>query len=204
MERTVAVVSGKGGVGKTTFTANTGLALRELGHEVVLVDADLATSNLGLHLGLFQFPAGLQDALQGRIGIENVLYTHASGMRVIPSSISMAYMKSGPSPSRMRALLRGLRGFVLVDSPPGLGKEVAMVLKACAEAVVVTNPELPAVTDAMKACRMAEGMGVEVRGVVLNRAGGRYGLTREEVEDMCGQKVIGIVPEDRAMRRSVF
>ncbi len=204
MKRIVGIVSGKGGVGKTTFTVNIGLALQEMGNEVVLVDADLATSNLGLHLGFFQFPVGLQDALRGVIDLENTIYTHPSGLKVIPSSISMAYIRTNPSPYRMRNLLRDLSGFVLIDSPPGLGRGAFMVLKSCDEVVVITNPELPAVTDAMKIIQLARELKKDVRGVVVNRVRGRHELMPGEIEEMCDARVIGTVPEDRRIRRSLF
>ena len=204
MKKIIGVVSGKGGVGKTTFTVNTGLALKEMGNEVVLVDADMATSNLGLHLGFFQFPVGLQDALRGHIELENTIYTHPSGLKVIPSSISMAYIRTSPSPYRMKNLLSELDGFVMIDSPPGLGKEAFMVLKSCDEVLVVTNPELPAVTDAMKIIQVARELRRDVRGIVVNRVKGRHELRTEEIEEMCDARVIGKIPEERRIKKSLF
>lgn len=204
MEKIIGIVSGKGGVGKTTFTANLGLAMTQLGKDVVAVDADLSTSNLGLQLGFYQFPLGLQDALEGNIGIINAIYTHPSGLKVIPASISLNYLTKNPTPYRLKSVLSDLNGIVLIDSPPGLRDDALLVLKACDELLVVTNPEIPAVTDALKVIKVAREMGKEPLGIVINKARDKFELTKEEIEEMCDLKVIGIVPEDRHVKRSMF
>ncbi len=204
VEKIVGVVSGKGGVGKTTFVSNMGMALTEMAADITVVDADLSTSNLGLQLGLYQFPVGLQDALNGRMDVNNTIYTHPSGLKIIPSSISLGYLSQSISPYRLKSLLSGLDGVVMIDSPPGLGKDVSLVLKACDDVIVITNPEITAVTDAFKVIEVSRELGNEPSGIVINRSRGKHELRPEEIEDMCGVKVVGIIPEDDMMRRSVF
>ncbi len=204
MEKIIGIVSGKGGVGKTTFTANLGLAITQLGKDVVAVDADLSTSNLGLQLGFYQFPLGLQDALEGNIGILNAIYTHPSGFKVIPASISLDYLSKNPTPYRLKSVLSDLNGIVLIDSPPGLREDALLVLKACDELLIVTNPEIPAVTDALKVIKVAREMGKEPLGIVVNRVKDKFELTTEEIEEMTDLKVIGRIPEDKNIKRSMF
>lgn len=204
MEKIIGIVSGKGGVGKTTFTANLGLAITQLGKDVVAVDADLSTSNLGLQLGFYQFPLGLQDALEGNIGILNAIYTHPSGFKVIPASISLDYLSKNPTPYRLKSVLSDLNGIVLIDSPPGLREDALLVLKACDELLIITNPEIPAVTDALKVIKVAREMGKEPLGIVVNRVKDKFELTTEEIEEMTDLKVIGRIPEDKNIKRSMF
>jgi septum site-determining protein MinD len=204
MEKVIAVVSGKGGVGKTTFTANAGLALKNLGNEVTVLDGDMSNSNLGLQLGFFQFPLGLQDALAGNIDLNRAVYSHPSGLRVVPSSVSLGYLRRSPNPRRLKRLLGGLSGVVLVDCPPGIGQDVQGIMGSCDDVIVITNPEIPAVTDALKAIQVARELGKEPLGIVLNRTGEGYELRPEEVGAMCGIRVLGSVPEDRAVKRSIF
>ncbi len=204
MEKAIAVVSGKGGVGKTTFSANTGLAMMSLGNEVTVLDGDLSNSNLGLQLGFFQFPIGLHDALAGNMPIEKAVYSHPSGLRVVPSSVSLGCTRQGTHPGRMKRLMSEIRGIVLVDCPPGIGQDVQAIMKACDDSIVITNPEIPAVTDALKVIQVAREVGREPIGIVLNRTGDKYELRPEEVEAMCGIKVLGCIPEDRAVKRSIF
>jgi septum site-determining protein MinD len=204
MEKIIAIVSGKGGVGKTTFTANLGYAMTQFGKDVVAVDADLSTSNLGLQLGFYQFPLGLQDALEGNIGILNAIYTHPSGLKVVPASISLNYLTKNPTPYRLKSVLSDLSGIILIDSPPGLREDALLVLKACDDILVVTNPEIPAVTDALKVIKVAREMGKEPLGIVVNRSRDKFELTIPEIEEMCDLNVIGRVPEDKHVKRSMF
>ena len=204
MEKIIGIVSGKGGVGKTTFTANLGLALTQFGKDAVAVDVDLSTSNLGLQLGFYQFPLGLQDALDGNIGILNAIYTHPSGLKVVPASISLNYLTKNPTPYRLKSVLSDLSGIVLIDSPPGLKEDAMLVLKACDEILIVTNPEIPSVTDALKVIKVVREMGKEPLGIVVNRVRDRFELSTQEIEEMCDLKVIGRVPEDKDIRRSLF
>ncbi len=204
MEKIIAVVSGKGGVGKTTLVSNLGLALAEFNKNAVVVDADLSTANLGLQLGFYQFPMGLQDALEGNINVSDAVYTHQSGLKVLPASISLSYLHKNPSPYRLKSLLSDLEGIVIIDSPPGLGKEVFLTLKAATDVLVVTNPEIPAVTDALKVIRVARELKKEPMGIILNRTKDSYELRPHEIEAMCEAPVIGTIPEDKAVKRSLF
>ncbi len=204
VEKVVGVVSGKGGVGKTTFVSNIGMALNEMSADVTVVDADMSTSNLGLQLGLYQFPVGLQDAIGGTIDIDRTVYMHPSGLKIIPSSVSLSYINRKIRPKRLKSVVSGMNGLVMIDSPPGLGREVELVLNACDDVVVVTTPEITAATDAFKVIQVSRDIGKEPVGVVLNRVTGRHEMRPEEVEEMTGVKVVGIVPEDGMMKKSIY
>jgi septum site-determining protein MinD len=204
MEKIIGIVSGKGGVGKTTFTANVAMALTNFGKDVIAVDADLSTSNLGLQLGFYQFPLGLQDALDGNIGILNAIYTHPSGLKVVPASVSLNYLTKNPTPYRLKSVLSDLSGIILIDSPPGLNEDALLVLKASDDIVIVTNPEIPSVTDALKIIKVAREMGKEPLGIVVNRVRDKFELTTAEIEEMCDLNVIGRIPDDKEIKRSMF
>ncbi|HDD72617.1 MAG TPA: septum site-determining protein MinD [Candidatus Aenigmarchaeota archaeon] len=204
MEKVIAVVSGKGGVGKTTFVSNIGLALTEMQKDVVVVDTDLTTSNLGLQLGFYQFPLGLQDVLDGNIGIANAIYTHPSGLKVVPASISLNFLNKVPNPYRLKSVLNDLRGLILIDSPPGLRDDALLVLRSADDVIVITNPEIPAVTDALKVIRVSRELGKEPLGIVLNRVKDSFELKQDEIESMCDCPVIGKIPEDVQVKKSLF
>jgi septum site-determining protein MinD len=172
--------------------------------DVVVVDVDLSTSNLGLQLGFYQFPMGLQDVLEGDIPITSAIYTHPSGLKVIPASISLNYLNKVPTPYRLKSLLNDLRGLILIDSPPGLRDDSMLVLKASDDILVLTNPEIPAVTDALKVIKVSREMGKEPMGIVLNRMKEKYELKPSEIESMCDLPIIGMIPEDRHVKRSLF
>ena len=87
MTRIIAVAGCKGGVGKTTMSANLGAALAALDRDTIIIDANLTTPNLGLHLGIPLYPVTLHDVLKGKNNIKDAIYEHESGAKIIPAGI---------------------------------------------------------------------------------------------------------------------
>ncbi len=204
MSRVVGIISGKGGVGKTVVTANIGMALHELGHDVTLVDADLTSSNLGLHLGLYSFhPCNIQKTLRGEIRPEKAIYIHPSGLKLMPSSL--AYESIDVDASKLKAIFDRMKGLVLVDSPPGIAKEGLAVLQCCDDIIIVTNPEYPALTDALRVIEVARENNKNILGIVVNKvARDKYNIHASEIEAATELPVIAMIPEDKSVRRSIF
>lgn len=202
MTRVICVASGKGGVGKTTMTSNIGMALNDFGKRVLVVDANLTTPNLGFHLGVPLYPKTLHDVLRGEAYPEEATYIHPSGLNVMPASISIKDLK-GTRPGQMSNAVLDMAGdhdIMLLDTAAGLGKEGLETLKAADEVLIVTSPQIPSVTDALKTIKMAEESGTHVIGVALNKVKGMPSeLSVEEVEALLGHPVISIVPEDQAV-----
>lgn len=205
MTRFIAVASGKGGVGKTTASINLANAFSSYGKDVVVVDADLINPNISLYLGADKVKSTLHDVLKGEKKIHESIYTHASGIKVVPASISLSdlqycyYMNLGTALSQ----LDGYTDFVVIDSHPGINPDAQHIFKAADEVLVVTVPELSAVTDAMKTIRMAESLGTPVIGVMLNRIEGkRYEMDVAEIESFLEKPVIAKIPEDKNVKMS--
>ncbi|MBN2102347.1 MAG: cell division ATPase MinD [Candidatus Aenigmarchaeota archaeon] len=204
MSRVVGIISGKGGVGKTVVTANIGMALHEIGQDVTLVDADLTSSNLGLHLGLYSFhPCNMQKILRGEIRPEKAIYIHPSGLKLMPSSL--AYESIDVDASKLRAIFNRMNGLVLVDSPPGIAREGLAVLQCCDDLIVVTNPEYPAITDALRVIEVARENNKNILGIVVNKVSrDKFHVHVSEIEAATELPVIAIIPEDKSVRRSIF
>src|SRR3989338_11517016 len=117
MTRIIAIVSGKCGVGKTTLVANLGAALAGMGKDVIVLDANLTTPNLGIHLGVPLFPVTLHDVLKGRAHIRDAIYDHESGLRVVPAGISLRDLRGVDAKDLPTALLDllGHADIILVD-----------------------------------------------------------------------------------------
>ncbi|MBI4170789.1 MAG: P-loop NTPase [Candidatus Aenigmarchaeota archaeon] len=207
MTRIIAVVSGKGGVGKTTFVANLGAALAGMGKNVIVLDANLTTPNLGIHLGIPLFPITLHDVLKGRANIRDAIYDHESGLKVIPAGISLRDLRGVDSSSLPNALLDllGAADIVILDAAAGLGREALAAMEAADEMIVITNPDLPAVTDALKAVKLAEQLGTKTLGVVVNRVKGqKHEMRREEILGMLDDiSLLAEVPEDINVQKAI-
>ena len=206
MTRFVAVVSGKGGVGKTITSINLGVALKNLGKDCIVLDGNLTTPDIGLHLGVPKLPITLHDVLEGKKSILNATYAHASGLKVIPADISFKALKK-LNLKKLKDVFKDLKGtseIIIMDCGAGLGKDVISVMKFADEVLVVTNPELTAVTNALKTIKIAEENNITVLGVVLNRIKGtKDEMSIKNVEALVGKPVIGFIPETDDMKKAL-
>lgn len=206
MGKLITIASGKGGVGKTTTSINLGAALNSFGKEVVIVDANLTTPNIGLHLGAPIVPVSLNHVLVGKAKITDAIYEHESGTKIIPSSLSINDMKN-LNPAKLKEIGRKLRkmaDIVIYDCAAGLGEEAIAAMDASDELILVTNPEIPAVTDALKTSKMAEQMGKTVRGVIVTRTRGlKSEMPISNIQEMLELPILGVIPEDQRFQASL-
>ncbi|MEJ7713714.1 MAG: P-loop NTPase [Pyrinomonadaceae bacterium] len=150
--RTIAVTSGKGGVGKSNFAVNIALELAARGRRVSLLDADMALANADVLLGLNpQFHLG--HVLSGQHSLEEVVLTVGHGMRLIPggSGIEELANLSFEQHKRLIAELCAMEeesDFMIIDTAAGIAGNVLSVLRAATEVVIVTTPDPTAVVDA--------------------------------------------------------
>lgn len=206
MAKLITITSGKGGVGKTTTAINLGAAINSFGKEVIVVDANLTTPNIGLHLGAPIVPISLNHVLLGKADISDAIYEHESGTKIIPSSLSVKELKR-LNPNRLKDVgkkLRKMADYVIYDSAAGLGEEAVAAMEAADDIIIVTNPEIPAVTDALKAAKLVEDLGKEVKGVIIARMkDNKYEMPVVNVRDMLELPILGVIPEDNNVCKSV-
>ncbi len=206
MARIITINSGKGGVGKTTTAINLGASLNKLGKEVIIVDANLNTPNIGLQLGAPIVPITLNHVLKGKANIEDAVYEHSSGTKIVPSSLSVKELTKFNTKKIPDAVkkLGEICDYVIIDSAAGFGDEVIVVLEAANEIIIVTNPEMPAVTDALKAIKVARGMGKEVNGVIVTRHNNAsYEMPLSSIRSMLETQIIGVIPEDKSVKEAL-
>lgn len=207
MTRIIAVASGKGGVGKTTTISNLGALLTEVGKNVVVVDGNLTTPNLSLHFGIPLYPITLHDVLKGDAYITEAMYIHPSGVRIVPASLSIEDLEGTEVRDISKTLLDllGETDLVLMDTSAGLGQETVSTIEAADEVLLVTQPDLPSITDALKTKRIAEDMGTKVMGVALNRVrGSKTQLSEAETREMLDNlPILTKIPEDETVPESI-
>lgn len=206
MTKLITITSGKGGVGKTTTAINLAAALNSFGKDVVVLDANLSTPNIGLHLGAPIVPISLNHVLSGKAKITDALYEHESGMKIVPSSLSVKELRK-LNHSRLKEVgkkLRKMADYVIYDSAAGLGEEAIAAIDASDELIIVTNPEIPAVTDALKASKVAEELGKDIKGVIVSRVRNiKTEMPTENIKDMLELPILGVVPEDKNMQSAL-
>jgi len=205
MAKIYAVISGKGGVGKTTTTINLGTSLRKLGEDVTIIDGNITTPNIGIHLGAPIVPTSLNHVLNNQAKLEDAIYEHESGTKIIPASLSLKETekinyKRFPEIAKR---LKKLTNHILIDCAAGLGEEARAGILSADEIIIVTNPEMSAVTDALKTIKLAEEMSKPIRGIIITRfRGSRTEMTLANIKDMLENPIIGIISEDESIKES--
>ena len=205
--RAIVVTSGKGGVGKTTTTANLGAALAKLGEKVAVVDVDVGLRKLDFVMCLeARVGFALLFVLEGRARLRQALIRDKRVENLFLLPASQTKDKEALDPERFKEVVRALleeEGFdrVLIDSPAGIEKGFQTAAAPAEGALVVVNPEVSSVRDADRIIGLLEAREVRENFLVINRLRPRMVargdmLSVEDVVEILGLKPIGIIPED--------
>jgi cell division ATPase MinD len=203
-KRIIGIVSGKGGVGKTTVTINLASALLSFGRNALVVDADLKMCGASLQLGMYNYPITLNEVLNENMNIYDSIYTHRSGLKVIPASF-FSEPASYLSLQKVFSDLELEDTILLVDSPPGIEENSIEVLKLCREIIPVVTPELPSVADTIKVVNFAKDNGINPIGVIVNRYSKKIKnqMSLDEIKEAFEIPILGVIYEDELIRRSI-
>ncbi|MEM3091240.1 MAG: cell division ATPase MinD [Candidatus Pacearchaeota archaeon] len=206
MSKILVITSGKGGVGKTTTALNLAAAMKYFGVDTMVIDGNLSTPNIGIHLNAPNVPTSLNHVLRGKAEPFEAVYKHESGIKVIPASISVKEYKRTKS-DRIKYLkndFKKMADYVIMDCAAGLGNEALSAIEAADELMIVTNPEMPAITDALKAIKIAEELKKPIKGIIVTRVKkDKLELTPKFVKEMLEIPILGMIPEDDTIRRSI-
>lgn len=204
----ITITSGKGGVGKTTATANLGVALALLGKRVVVVDSDIGLRNLDVVMGLEnRIVYDIVDVSEGYCRLRQALIRdkRLSELYLLPAAQTRD--KTAVSPEDMVRLCDQMRddfNFVLIDSPAGIEQGFRNAIAPADEVLIVTTPEVAAVRDADRIIGLVEAAEKGPASLIINRLKPemvRYGnmLTTADVIEILAIDLIGIIPEDEAI-----
>jgi septum site-determining protein MinD len=205
MSRIIVVTSGKGGVGKTTCTANLGMALAQLGRQVAVVDADFGLRNLDLLLGLEnRVVYTAMEVLAGQCRLEQALVKDKRQSRLVLLPAAQNRTKEAVNSDQMKQLVNALAqkyDYVLVDSPAGIEMGFKNAIAAAKEALIVTTPEISAVRDADRVVGLLEAQNIKRIHLIVNRI--RPAMVQvndmmsvEDVQEILAVPLIGVIPDD--------
>ena len=206
--KAITITSGKGGVGKTTATANLAVALASLNQKVVCIDGDIGLRNLDVVMGLEnRIVYDLVDVIEGRCRLHQAMIRdkRMPELHLIPAAQTRD--KSAVSPSDMIKLVDELRpdvDWILLDSPAGIERGFRNAIAPADEIIVVTNPEVSAVRDADRIIGMVEAEEKGPARLIINRLNPaliKHGdmLSADDVLELLAIELLGIVPEDEAV-----
>lgn len=207
MSEVIVVTSGKGGVGKTTVTANLGTALAKIGFKVVLVDTDIGLRNLDVVMGLEnRVVYNLVDVVEGNCRLKQALIKDRTYPNLALLATAQMCDKSAVSPEQMIKLvdqLKELFDYVILDCPAGIEQGFRNAIAAADRALVVTTPEVSAIRDADRIIGLLEANEKEIKPIelVVNRL--RMDMIErgdmmsvDDVVEILGISLIGYIPDD--------
>ncbi|MEX1247715.1 MAG: septum site-determining protein MinD [Anaerolineales bacterium] len=206
--RVITVTSGKGGVGKTTATANIGAALASIGKKVVCLDADIGLRNLDVVMGLEnRIVYDIVDVVEGRCKLRQAMIRdkRLEELHLIPAAQTRD--KNAISPKDMQRVCDELRkdfDFILIDSPAGIERGFKNAIAPADEIIIITNPEVSAVRDADRIIGIVEAEQKGPPKLVINRINSDLVergdmLAVADVLELLAVDLIGIVQEDQAV-----
>lgn len=205
MSKIIGIVSGKGGVGKTTLCAGIAFSLAARGKNVIAIDGDIGLKNLDILLGMVDNIAfDLTDILTERCMISKAIQVHESYPNLHFISASQNADADSIDKNRFRKLCRYLRthyDYVLVDAPAGLGTGFRNIIDSCDECIVVATSDLTSIRDAQKCAGLVSGINGLTSYLVLNKINPQmitkgYLQNIDDIIDSVSLRLLGIVPSD--------
>ncbi len=204
----IVITSGKGGVGKTTTTANIGVGLAIRGNRVALIDTDTGLRNLDLLLGLEnRIMYDLVDVTSGRVPYKKALVRHKKYETLYLLPTSQIRDKSSVNPEQLISLCEEMKKefeYIIIDCPAGIEQGFKTAIAAADQAIVVTMPEISAVRDADKIIGELGRADKQNIKLIVNRM--RYQMSEkgdmlgiEDINEILSIECIGIVPDDEAV-----
>lgn len=204
--RIIVVTSGKGGVGKTTATANIGMSIARLGYKTVLVDADIGLKNLDLLVGLEnRILYTVMDVFEGNCRLDQALIRDKRWKNLSLLSISKNRQRYNVTRKNMQNLIQALTNlnfsYIFIDCPAGIDVGFINAISPANEALIVTTPELPALRDADRVAGLLEANGIYDIKLLVNRVRSDMiqkndMLSVKDVQEALGIPLLGAIPED--------
>ena len=204
----IVITSGKGGVGKTTTTANLGTALAALGKKVVVVDGDTGLRNLDVLMGLEnRIVYTIMDVIENRCRLKQALIKDKRYPNLCLLPTAQTKDKDDISTHDMLNIVNSLKedfDYVLIDSPAGIEQGFENSVVGADKAIVVVNPEITSVRDADRVIGKLDAKGLEDHAVIVNRL--NYEMTKKgdmldvpDIIETLSVKLLGVVPDDRGI-----
>jgi septum site-determining protein MinD len=205
MTRIIVITSGKGGVGKTTVSANLGMTLASLGKKVILVDADFGLRNLDLILGLEnRIVYTALEVIGGECRLEQALVKDKRQNNLFLLAAAQNRNKDAVKPEEMKELigkLTNLGDYVIVDCPAGIETGFQNAIAGTKEAIIVCTPEVASVRDADRVIGLLEANGIKRIQLVINRIKPQMVqvndmMAPEDILEILAIPLVGLIPDD--------
>lgn len=206
MAKFIAVLGGKGGVGRTTHAINLGLSLKNEGEEVIVIDCNFDSPSLATHLGPAFHPVTMHDIIKDNNALTNAIHKHETGLNIIPSDFSVHSTQDIDYTTLFRHLqdLHLLADYIIIDGSAGLGHNTKQLMRICDEVFIVTAPDKQSVMEAKRMIELAKKHKKIITGLIINKyKKNKYLIKKEEIEKFLGLPALSVIPEDKRFLKSI-
>lgn len=205
MGEVIVITSGKGGVGKTTTTANIGIGLSQMDKKVIVIDTDLGLRNLDVVMGLEnRIVYNLVDVIEGSCRLKQALIKDKRFPELYLLPSAQTKDKTAVSPEQMRKLIADLKeefDYILLDCPAGIEQGFENAVAGANRAIIVTTPEVSAIRDADRIIGLLEAHGIKNNDLIINRL--RVDMVKrgdmmsvDDVTEILAINLLGVIPDD--------
>lgn len=202
----IAVMSAKGGVGKTTAAVNIAAALSARGKKTLIVDANLETPHVAIYYGFVGYKYSVEDVLNNIVPVESAVYgSDFENLDILPSRVFKG-LGDGNSKYKIINLFYHLKklekyyDFIVIDSKPSFDLDFVKAIRGVS-GIIVSGPEITSIIEAKKLNDELSGSNVNVLGLVLNRYDRKQKdiVNKEDAEKLTNIDVVWVVPEDKSI-----
>lgn len=172
---------------------------------VVIVDGNVEGASLGLIMGIKSYPASIHEVLSGKRSIYDAV-VDAGGVKVVVGEVAIESLRDIDFEVFEKAVEELSKKYevVVVDSPPGLGRDAVTALSACEQVILVLTPDISAISEALKTIVVAKKVGCIILGAVVNKTGSKYDIPTEMISDILDIEVIAEIREDDAVKKALL
>jgi septum site-determining protein MinD len=194
------LLSNRGGVGKTTLAANLSIAISRMKEKTLVVEGDLGAASLYLVFDVSPKVDNFKEVLEGRAYIEDaVIEDFYPNLDILPNKVPIKtfYEMDALKFIEVVKSIAGNFSVVIVDGPAGIGKPSLITMKLADEIIIVTSPNPPAITSALKLKKVVDALHLTTKGVIINRVPPNIGMgILKQIEVYFETPILGIIPED--------
>ncbi len=207
MAKVIAVMSPKGGVGKTFISYELGIALSKLGHHVLVIDTNIYAANLSLYMGFSHTPTTFNDVIKFSIPPENAIYKFSPSLSILPATTHVEIEDLNFGTKFLRNLLFKLSpkfDYIILDTEPGFTKNNESIIQSVEDILLVSTPDIPTLMTTHKLVLLLNKFGVKKTSLILNKVmKAYYELSDSEIKELMGVDVILKVPFSKQVVKAV-